>query len=206
MAECCRFCDTELEHVFVDLGMSPIANDYVPAERMNSMEPFYPLRVYVCHQCFLVQLPAVQSADAIFRDDYAYFSSMSDSWLAHAKAYVEGMIERFGFDQNHQVVELASNDGYLLQYFRERGVPVLGVEPCAQVAQSVEQGIENPRVGSSILSLGTNQFKDISGFCFLVPVSLGTFSVHLYRKWPWRPSRKHRRTPGRPSSANAAGR
>ena len=139
MAECCRFCDTELEHVFVDLGMSPIANDYVPAERMNSMEPFYPLRVYVCHRCFLVQLPAVQSADAIFRDDYAYFSSMSDSWLAHAKAYVEGMIERFGFDQNSQVVELASNDGYLLQYFQQREVPVLGVEPCGNVAQAAEE-------------------------------------------------------------------
>mgnify|MGYP001816908744 FL=1 len=130
---------TELEHVFVDLGMSPIANDYVPAERMNSMEPFYPLRVYVCHQCFLVQLPAVQSADAIFRDDYAYFSSMSDSWLAHAKAYVEAMIERFDFDRDSQVVELASNDGYLLQYFLEREVPVLGVEPCANVAGAAEE-------------------------------------------------------------------
>ena len=139
MSERCRFCETELEHVFVDLGMSPIANDYVPAEQANRMEPFYPLRVYVCEKCFLVQLPAVQSADAIFRDDYAYFSSMSDTWLAHAKAYVEKVTERFGYDRGSQVVELASNDGYLLQYFVELGVPVLGVEPCANVARAAEE-------------------------------------------------------------------
>jgi SAM-dependent methyltransferase len=139
MSERCRFCETELEHVFVDLGMSPIANDYVPAEKANSMEPFYPLRVYVCHRCFLVQLPAVQSADAIFRDDYAYFSSMSDSWLAHAREYVDNVTERFGYDGGSRVVELASNDGYLLQYFLERGVPVLGVEPCANVARAAEE-------------------------------------------------------------------
>jgi SAM-dependent methyltransferase len=139
MSERCRFCETELEHVFVDLGMSPIANDYVPAEKANSMEPFYPLRVYVCHRCFLVQLPAVQSADAIFRDDYAYFSSMSDSWLAHAREYVENVTERFGYDERSRVVELASNDGYLLQYFASRGVPVLGVEPCANVARAAEE-------------------------------------------------------------------
>jgi SAM-dependent methyltransferase len=139
MTEHCRFCNTELEHIFVDLGMSPISNDFVPAERANSMEPFYPLCVYVCHECFLVQLPAVQAADEIFRDDYAYFSSFSKSWLDHARRYVEGMIERFGFDQNSSVVELASNDGYLLQYFNEREVPVLGIEPCANVAEAAEE-------------------------------------------------------------------
>ena len=142
MGERCRFCDTALEQVFVDLGMSPIANDYVPAERANSMEPFYPLKVYVCHECLLVQLPAVQSADAIFRDDYAYFSSVSASWVAHARRYVDQVSERFGLDSGSRVVELASNDGYLLQHFVARGVPVLGVEPCGGVADAaIAKGI-----------------------------------------------------------------
>mgnify|MGYP001812246993 CR=1 FL=1 len=135
-AEQCRVCGTGLEHVFVDLGMSPISNDFVAADKANAMEPFYPLRVYVCHECWLVQLPAVQSADSIFRDDYAYFSSMSKSWLAHAKSYVDMITERFGIGADRSVVEIASNDGYLLQYFVERGVPVLGVEPCGNVAQA----------------------------------------------------------------------
>jgi SAM-dependent methyltransferase len=142
-AEKCRVCDTGLEHVFVDLGMSPISNDFVAADRANAMEPFYPLRVYVCHECWLVQLPAVQSADSIFRDDYAYFSSMSKSWLAHAKSYVDMISERFGIGADRSVVEIASNDGYLLQYFVERGVPVLGVEPCGNVAQAARDiGVE----------------------------------------------------------------
>jgi SAM-dependent methyltransferase len=135
----CRFCAAPLEHVFVDLGMSPIANDYVPLARMHAMEPFYPLRVYLCQSCLLVQLPAVQSASEIFRDDYAYFSSVSDSWLEHARRYVETMVARFGLGPQHQVVELASNDGYLLQYFREREVPVLGIEPCANVARAAQE-------------------------------------------------------------------
>jgi hypothetical protein len=137
-AEKCRVCDTNLEHVFVDLGMSPISNDYVAADKANAMEPFYPLCVYVCDSCWLVQLPAVQTADNIFRDDYAYFSSMSKSWLAHAKAYVEKVSERFDIGPQQSVVELASNDGYLLQYFAQRNVPVLGVEPCGNVAQAAE--------------------------------------------------------------------
>jgi len=137
--EKCRVCDKELQHVFVDLGMSPIANDYIAADKANAMEPFYPLCVYVCDACWLVQLPAVQSADSIFRDDYAYFSSVSKSWLAHARNYVETVGERFGIGPEHSVVEVASNDGYLLQYFRERGVPVLGIEPCANVAEAAEK-------------------------------------------------------------------
>ena len=142
-AEKCRVCDTALDHVFVDLGMSPISNDFVAADKANAMEPFYPLRVYVCHNCWLVQLPAVQSADSIFRDDYAYFSSMSKSWLAHAKSYVEMIAERFDIGADQSVVEVASNDGYLLQYFVERGVPVLGVEPCGNVAQAARDiGVE----------------------------------------------------------------
>jgi hypothetical protein len=134
----CRVCNSSLEHVFVDLGMSPIANDYVAADRANAMEPFYPLCVYVCDSCWLVQLPAVQSADSIFRDDYAYFSSMSKSWLAHAESYVEMISDRFAIGPQQSVVELASNDGYLLQYFVERDVPVLGIEPCGNVAQAAE--------------------------------------------------------------------
>ena len=142
-AEKCRVCDTGLEHVFVDLGMSPISNDFVAADKANAMEPFYPLRVYVCHECWLVQLPAVQSADSIFRDDYAYFSSMSKSWLAHAKSYVDMISKRFAIGTDRSVVEIASNDGYLLQYFVERGVPVLGVEPCGNVAQAARDiGVE----------------------------------------------------------------
>jgi hypothetical protein len=136
--EHCRLCDAELTHVFVDLGMSPIANDYVAADKANAMEPFYPLCVYVCTSCWLVQLPAAQSADNIFRDDYAYFSSVSKSWLAHARNYVEQVSERFDLGEQHSVVEVASNDGYLLQYFRERDIPVLGIEPCGNVAQAAK--------------------------------------------------------------------
>jgi SAM-dependent methyltransferase len=137
----CRFCQTPLEHVFADLGMSPLANSFLSPERANAMEPFFPLRALVCHACFLVQLEEFETAEAIF-SDYAYFSSYSTSWLEHARAYAEAMIERFGFDGSSHVVELASNDGYLLQYFRERGVPVLGVEPAANVAAvAVEKGV-----------------------------------------------------------------
>ena len=137
----CRFCGAPLEHVFADLGMSPVANSYVPAEQGDAMEPFYPLRAYVCSECFLVQLEEFEAPDAIFTD-YAYFSSYSSSWLDHSRRYVEEMIERFGFDRSSQVVELASNDGYLLRYFRERDIPVLGVEPAANVAAvAVDNGI-----------------------------------------------------------------
>ncbi len=138
IAEKCRVCGAALEHVFADLGMSPISNDFVAADKANAMEPFYPLCVYVCDSCWTVQLPAVQSAENIFRDDYAYFSSMSKSWLAHAKNYVDMVSERFSIGPEHSVVELASNDGYLLQYFAQRNVPVLGIEPCGNVAQAAE--------------------------------------------------------------------
>src|SRR3954468_19567161 len=137
----CRFCGAPLEHVFADLGMSPLANSYVPPERANAMEPFFPLRALVCSRCFLVQLEEFETAEAIF-SDYAYFSSYSTSWLEHARRYVEAMIERFALGAESHVVELASNDGYLLQYFVERGVPVLGVEPAANVAATaVEKGV-----------------------------------------------------------------
>lgn len=136
----CRFCNHALEHTFADLGMSPIANDYLSSGELNKAEKFYPLHAYVCQKCMLVQLEQFESPEHIFGDgDYAYFSSYSDSWLKHAKAYTEMMVERFGFDSQHQVIEIASNDGYLLQYFKEKGIPVLGVEPAANTARVAEE-------------------------------------------------------------------
>ena len=137
----CRFCKSPLNHVFVDLGVSPLANSYLKTEQLQKMEPHYPLCVYVCGTCYLVQLPEVQSPEEIFTD-YAYFSSYSDSWLEHAKAYTDLMIDRFGFNPGSQVVEIASNDGYLLQYFKEKDIPVLGIEPARNVAKAaLEAGI-----------------------------------------------------------------
>jgi SAM-dependent methyltransferase len=137
----CRFCGTQLEHVFADLGMSPLANSFLSEEELGQMEPFYPLRALVCHECFLVQLEDYETPDAIF-SDYAYFSSYSSTWLDHSRRYADMAVERFGLGDRSQVVELASNDGYLLQYFRDRGVPVLGIEPAANVARvAQEKGI-----------------------------------------------------------------
>lgn len=137
----CRFCGTALNHTFVDLGMSPLCESYLRREQLNQMEPFYPLHVYVCGECFLVQLEAYVSAEHIFRE-YAYFSSYSDSWVEHARAYTEKMVERFSLGARDHVVELASNDGYLLQHFVSKGIPVLGVEPAANVAEvAVQKGI-----------------------------------------------------------------
>jgi len=138
MPAACRFCAAPLTTVFADLGMSPIANDYLTPEQANGMEPFYPLRALVCAACFLVQLEDYSRAEALFADDYAYFSSYSTSWLAHSERYVAAMTERFGLSASSKVVELASNDGYLLQYFVARGIPVLGVEPAASVAQAAQ--------------------------------------------------------------------
>ena len=137
----CLSCGAALHHTFVDLGMSPLCESYVPKERLDQVEAFYPLHVYVCDQCFLVQLEQYVSPEAIFTE-YAYFSSYSSSWLRHARAYTEMAIERFGLGKSSRVVEVASNDGYLLQYFVERGVPVLGVEPAANVARAaVDRGV-----------------------------------------------------------------
>lgn len=137
----CRFCDAPLHHTFVDLGMSPLCESYVSQAQINQMEPFYPLHVYVCDQCFLVQLEAYVRPEDIFTE-YAYFSSYAVSWLQHAKRYVAQITDRLGLDERSQVVELASNDGYLLQYFLDKKVPVLGVEPAANVAKvAVEKGI-----------------------------------------------------------------
>jgi SAM-dependent methyltransferase len=137
----CRFCGAPVDAVFADLGMSPLANSYLPPERVNSMEPFYPLRALVCAKCFLVQLEEFETPEQIF-SDYAYFSSYSSSWLDHSRRYAEQMIERLGLDGHSRVVEIASNDGYLLQFFRDRDVSVLGVEPAANVAEvAVDKGI-----------------------------------------------------------------
>ncbi len=134
----CRFCGNPLKNTFVDLGVSPLANSYLKAEQLHQMEPFYPLHAYVCDNCYLVQLSEVQSPDHIF-SEYAYFSSYSETWLKHAKAYTDLMVERFKFNSSSQVVEIASNDGYLLQYFKEKGIPVLGVEPAENVAKVAQE-------------------------------------------------------------------
>jgi len=137
----CRFCQTPLEHTFVNLGMSPLSNSYVDGSQLNKMEPFYPLQVYVCHRCFLVQLPEFESPEEIF-SDYSYFSSYSESWLRHSRDYTRMMINRYGYHKDSLVVEIASNDGYLLQYFQKAGIPVLGVEPAENVAKvAIDKGI-----------------------------------------------------------------
>ena len=137
----CRFCKSPLKHTLVDLGMSPLCESYLTTEQLNQMEPFYPLHVYVCENCFLAQLEEYVSPESIF-SEYAYFSSYSTSWLEHMKNYTELMVERFGFNHKTHVVELASNDGYLLQYFVQKGIPVTGVEPAANVARdALEKGV-----------------------------------------------------------------
>ncbi len=115
--------------------MSPLANSYLDVQQAQAREVFFPLCVYVCEKCLLVQLPAHQSSENIF-SDYAYFSSYSDSWLKHAKTYADHMVQTYRFNAGSQVVEIASNDGYLLQYFVERGIPVLGIEPAKNVAKA----------------------------------------------------------------------
>jgi hypothetical protein len=137
----CRFCSAPLKHVFVDLGLSPLANSYVRPEDTGKGEHFFPLRVFVCGECLLVQLEEFESPEGIF-GDYAYFSSFSDSWVEHARRYVEMATDRFGLDETSSVVEIASNDGYLLRHFVAKGVPCLGIEPAANIAEVArEEGI-----------------------------------------------------------------
>lgn len=140
----CRFCQTELKDVFVDLFNSPASNSFLTAEQLNEPEVFFPLKIYTCHQCFLVQVDEYKKSDTIFDSSYVYFSSYSTTWLQHAKRYVEKMIGRFGFNSGSQVVEIASNDGYLLQYFVEKNVPVLGIEPTSNTAEVAKtKGVES---------------------------------------------------------------
>jgi len=137
----CRFCGAPLEDTFVDLGMSPPCQTHIEPHQLHHMEAFYPLHAFVCAKCFLVQLKAYIAPQDIFTE-YAYFSSYSNSWLQHAQAYTEAMVKRLGLSVASRVVEIASNDGYLLQYFAKKGIPVLGIEPAANVAQvAIEKGI-----------------------------------------------------------------
>ena len=177
----CRLCGADLTQTFVDLGMSPLCESYVPAERLDGPETFYPLHVRLCTSCLLVQIPAYVSGEEIF-SDYAYFSSYSDSWVAHAKRYAQSMVERLGLSAGSLVTEVASNDGYLLQHFLAEGIPVLGVEPAANVAEAARaRGIPTvveflgPETGREIaerhgradLVAGNNVFAhvpDIKGF------------------------------------------
>jgi SAM-dependent methyltransferase len=140
IADGCRFCGGEL-HPFVDLGMSPLCESYVAADKLNAMEPFYPLCVRVCGNCFLAQLDEYVAPERIFTE-YAYFSSYSDDWLRHAQRYVETATERLKLGPGSRVIEVASNDGYLLQYFVTKGIPVLGIDPAANVAEAArERGV-----------------------------------------------------------------
>jgi hypothetical protein len=134
----CRACGAPLQQTFVDLGLSPLANAYVPPDRAAQGETFYPLHAYVCDRCFLVQLEEFETPAQIF-SDYAYFSSFSSSWLSHCEAYAAAMARRFGLGAGHRVVEVASNDGYLLQYFQALSIPVLGIEPARNVAETAQR-------------------------------------------------------------------
>jgi hypothetical protein len=176
----CLFCDAPLEVVCVDLGVSPLANSFVPPEKLQEMEPFFPLRVFVCGSCLLVQSEPYAAPETIFVD-YAYFSSYSKTWLDHCERYAQLMTERYGIDGESQVIEIASNDGAVLQSFAARGVPVLGVEPAANVAKVANQkGIPTiveffgEKLGAELggstpadLLIGNNVFAhvpDINGF------------------------------------------
>ena len=154
----CRFCKTELKNVFIDLVNSPASNSFLTPEQLNEPEMFFPLKVFTCHKCFLVQVDEYKKSDAIFDSNYVYFSSYSTSWLSHAKRYTEMMIRRFGYNKDSLVIEVASNDGYLLQYFKEQQVPVLGVEPTANTAAvAKEKGIET-KDACTLVMLSTNQY------------------------------------------------
>ena len=154
----CRFCNSPLTHSVVDLGMSPLCQKHVKPEHANDMERFYPLHAYVCNQCWLVQLEEFATPDEIFGEEYAYFSSYSDSWLKHAKNYTEKMVERFGFGSDHLVAEIASNDGYLLQWFVEKNIPVLGIEPAGNTAEVARQ----KGVRSEVMFFGVDTAKKLS--------------------------------------------
>jgi 2-polyprenyl-3-methyl-5-hydroxy-6-metoxy-1,4-benzoquinol methylase len=193
----CRFCGSSLAQTFVDLGMSPLCESYIGPDERNQMEPFYPLHAYVCGSCFLVQLQEYVSPAHIF-SEYAYFSSYSDSWLAHARDYVEAITRRLGLTRQSKVIELASNDGYLLQYFVKTGIPVLGVEPAANVAASAEsKGVPTlieffgeqtaemivSKHGQADLVIGNNvlaQVPDVNDFVKGVKIALKQYGVTTF--------------------------
>lgn len=156
-ASACRFCGHSLSHSFVDLGMSPPCQTHIAPHQLDAMEPFYPLHALVCEKCLLVQLGEYVAPDNIF-SEYAYFSSYSDSWVEHARRYTEAMRQRFGIGANSLVMEIASNDGYLLQHFVKAGVPVLGIEPAANVAkEAVKKGIR-----STVKFFGTKTAREVA--------------------------------------------
>lgn len=153
----CRFCGKRLTRLFVSLGLSPLSNSYLSKQQLSKREPFYQLDLYICDSCFLVQLEEFESPEYIF-GDYAYFSSYSDTWLKHVKAYVEKMIVNFKINRNSSVVEIASNDGYLLQYFIKENIPVLGIEPAKNIAEvALKKGIP-----TEIAFFGTKTAKRLS--------------------------------------------
>lgn len=135
----CRFCNSKLEYSVINLGMSPLCQKHVKPENANDMEKFYPLHAFVCEKCWLMQLEEFATPYEIFADEYAYFSSYSQSWLDHVRNYADMMTNRFGFDNKSLVVEIASNDGYLLQWFKQKGIPVLGIDPAANVAEAAKE-------------------------------------------------------------------
>lgn len=138
----CRFCNQELKFQFIDLVNSPPSNSYLNKEELNEPEVFFPIKLFVCENCFLVQIDEYKKSNEIFNEKYAYFSSFSKSWLTHSKNYVEMVIDRFRLDEKSFVIEIASNDGYLLQYFKERDIPCLGIEPSSNTAAvAKEKGI-----------------------------------------------------------------
>ena len=152
----CRFCGETLQHSVVDLGMSPLCQTHIEPQQLNHMEPFYPLHAYVCEYCYLVQLDEYVAPGDIF-SNYAYFSSYSDSWVEHARKYANLVIDRFKLGGNSKVMEIASNDGYLLQHFVRAEIPVLGIEPAANVAQAAI----NKGIPTTIRFFGTDTAKDI---------------------------------------------
>jgi SAM-dependent methyltransferase len=157
----CRFCNNKLEHSVIDLGMSPLCQKHVKPEHANDMEKFYPLHAFVCANCWLMQLEEFATPDEIFADDYAYFSSYSESWLQHARKYTELMISRFGLNTKSLVAEIASNDGYLLQWFVEKNIPVLGIEPASNVAAAaIDKGVRTEVVffGKNAANLLVNKY------------------------------------------------
>ena len=157
-AAACRFCGELLSDTVVDLGMSPLCESYLRPDQLNALEAFYPLHVYVCRRCWLVQLEQYVSAEHIF-SEYAYFSSFADSWVEHARNYTNTMIDRFRFGPHSEVIELASNDGYLLQWFVKAGVPSLGIEPAANVAAAAEA----KGVSTLVRFFGVELAEELSG-------------------------------------------
>lgn len=192
----CRHCNHELTHVFCDLQTCPPSNAMVKPEMANHPETYFPLKVFVCEKCWLVQVEELEKADAIFNEEYTYFSSYSTSWLQHAKTYTDYMRERFGYNEKSLVIEVASNDGYLLQYFKEKNIPVLGIEPTANTAKAaIEKGVDTivdffgsrlaaeKLAGRADLILGNNvlaHVPDINDFVKGIKIALKPNGVNTF--------------------------